>query len=118
MTEEQTGQPEGQAMHHSLRTKAKKEKIRDRIFGAVMIAAGIVVTVIGIRDGHIPMLWPVVGLAGISLFVDSFLERKPVKIALNVAIIIALAVVYFSVRNFNATGEPAATDPQNTHITE
>lgn len=105
-------------MRYAPLVKAKKERIRDRVIGAVMIAAGAVVTVIGIRDGHIPMLWPVVGLAGISLFVDSYLERKPVKIALNVAIIIALAVVYFSVRSFNSTAEPTATDPQHTQITE
>ncbi len=119
MIEEHAGQPAAeQTVHHSLRIKARKERIRDRIIGVVMIAAGIVLTITGIKTGHITMLWSVVGVAGIALFIDSFLERKSARIALNIAIIIALAVVYFSIRSFNSSGESATTEQHDTQSTE
>ncbi len=84
-----------------------------------MIVAGVMLTVTGLKTGHISMVWPIVGLAGISLFVDSLLKRKPFKIALNVVVILALAAVYFSVRSFNSSHEPAAPEPQNAiEVTE
>ena len=89
-----------------------------RIIGVVMIAAGIVLTITGIKTGHITMLWSVVGVAGIALFIDSFLERKSARIALNIAIIIALAVVYFSIRSVNSSGESATTEQHDTQSTE
>jgi thiol:disulfide interchange protein len=118
MTEERTGQPDGQTIRHSLRIKARKERIRDRIIGLIMIAAGIVLSITGIKTGHITMLWSVVGVAGIALFIDSFLERKSARIALNVAIIIALAVVYFSITRFNSAAEPTATEQQTIQSAE
>lgn len=94
--------------------KARKERLSDRITGIVLITAGCAGVIVGMNSGHIPMAWPIVGLAGIALLADSFLTKKPVKIAFNALVILILAALYFTVKEYNSADGKADTEPNGT----
>lgn len=81
--------------------KEKQDRILDWIIGLVLLIAGITGVVAGVKGGHIYILWPILGLAGMSIFIDTFLKSKTIRIILNIIFAAALVVTFFIVRDFN-----------------